>query len=82
MSWFLQLESPRFDALRCGAMRSELREANAQLQKMQSTASQFSSLERELKCKEHEPPGHERRTKWSTWQRLDVMSVQRLAPRK
>lgn len=34
--------------------RCEYDKANAQLQKMQSTASQFSSLERELKCKEHE----------------------------
>lgn len=29
-------------------------QAQAQLQKMQATASQFSSLECELKCKEHE----------------------------
>ena len=38
----------------CDPSVADLWQARAQLQKMQETASQFSTLERELKCKEHE----------------------------
>lgn len=39
------------------SQRCEYEKAHEQLQKMQSSASQFATLERELKCKEHEPLG-------------------------